>query len=193
MGWLDNISKAQSGITKLDEVNVKAKVSPKMQSYRDSLVVYNKGKADYERIGKRAENYNKKYGERGGKEVITPKYQDGGSTPGSDTYTRMMNAVGTFGTSAIGDLVDGFSHDAADWLEEYSGGLIPHTTEEMMAANRGSDQNKFKQAQDTANMVTLGVITAGVGKAAVPYISKASKAIINKTKRAPKKTTLLKT
>ena len=107
------------------------------------------------------------------------KYQRGGkvkqkkeSTLGSDTYTRMMNMITTFGGSAIGDAVDGISPEAADWLEKYSGGMIPHTTEEMMAANRGSYDRKLEQAGDAADSVTLGVVTGGLAKLAGPYISK---------------------
>lgn len=124
-------------------------------------------------------NFTQHYKE--GTDVL--KYQRGGkikkkeSTLGSDTYTRMMNMVSTFGTSAIGDVVEGISPIAADWLEKYSGGMIPHTSEEMMAANRGSGSNKLKQAGDAANSVSLGVATVGLGKYAMPYISKSLKKI----------------
>ena len=102
---------------------------------------------------------------------------------GSDLYTRMTNMVTTFGSSAIGDAVNAFSPKVADWLQEKSGGMIPHTSEEMLEANRGSGANKWEQAGDAANSVTLGVATAGLGKIASPYISKAYKALRNSSRR----------
>lgn len=99
---------------------------------------------------------------------------------GSDLYTRMMNMVTTYGGSAVGDAVNGISPEAADWLEKYSGGMVPHTSEEMLAANRGSGKNKLEQAGDAANSISLGVTTAGIGKTAAPYISKA----VNKIAKA---------
>ena len=99
----------------------------------------------------------------------TRKFQ-GGGTPGSDTYTRFMNMFGTFGTSAIGDLINGISPKAADAVDKYTGGFISHTTEEMLAANRGPDSTKFKTAQDTANNISMGIIGGKVLQKIIPYV-----------------------
>ena len=61
----------------------------------------------------------------------------------SDTGTIMLKAVETFGTSVIGDAVQSVSPDAADWLEKYSSGFIPHTSEQELMANRTTNPNKW--------------------------------------------------
>jgi len=61
----------------------------------------------------------------------------------TDFGTRLLNAVGTLGGSAIGDAVSGVSPQAADWLQKYSLGMIPHTTEEQLKANRSDAPDKW--------------------------------------------------
>ena len=105
--------------------------------------------------------------------LLYQKFQEGSkipSTPGSDTYTRFMNMAGTFGTSAVGDFIYGVSPKAAKAVDKYTSGIIPYTTEEQLAANRGPNAAKFKTAQNTANNVTMGILGGKLVQKLLPYV-----------------------
>lgn len=120
---------------------------------------------------------------------LIPKAQKGIKTEEeiwNDMYTRGVHAVETYGGSAVGDFIGGFSTDAAKAVDKWSGGMVPYTTQEQLNANRSTNQNaannRLTSAQDAANAVTLGVATGGIGKAAMPYVSKYVSPILKKVK-----------
>ena len=60
----------------------------------------------------------------------------------SDTGTGFLNALKTFGMSAIGDAINGVSPKAADNVQKYTLGMIPHTSDEEYLANRSEADSK---------------------------------------------------
>lgn len=101
-----------------------------------------------------------------------PEAQGGFTVPNwaTDLNTRLLNAVSTYGGSAIGDAVKGISPKAADWLNENSMGFIPYTTDEQLMATRAGNPNRglnaAVQVSDAISNVLAGkLIGAGLGKA----------------------------
>jgi len=102
----------------------------------------------------------------------------------SDFGTRTLNAVKTFGGSAVGDAIHGVSPEAAENVEKYTGGFIPYTKEQELIANRSTNPDRWKNrtnaATDAATNAVAGVLTDGL----VQKIPGAINAF--KAKRAPK-------
>ena len=115
-----------------------------------------------------------------------PQAQGGFTVPNwaSDLSTRVSNAVSTFGGSAIGDAVKGVSPQAAEYLNEYSAGFIPYTTDEQLMATRSGNpdrgMNTALQASDAVSNVLAGKLIGpllGSAKSAVSKgVGKVSKA-----------------
>ena len=53
-----------------------------------------------------------------------------------DTGTQLLHGVQTLGSSVVGDVVKGFSPNAANWLDKNTFGVITSTPEEMLQRNR---------------------------------------------------------
>jgi hypothetical protein len=102
----------------------------------------------------------------------------------TDTGTRLLHAVSSFGGSAIGDAIEGLSPRAADVVEKYSLGMIPHTSQEQLEANRSSNPSKWmNRAGQTAGAIT----NVGVGELAGPVIKATGKAASNQVRTALQK------
>lgn len=114
----------------------------------------------------------------------------------TDTGTRLLHAISSFGGSVIGDAVKGATDliglngdQAAEWLEKYSAGLIPYTSQEMLEANRPDNSNKWSnrlgQTSGAITNVALGeMMGVGMQKAA-PYIAKGANATVDFVKNVP--------
>lgn len=65
----------------------------------------------------------------------------------SELGTRTLSAVGSLGGSIIGDVVNEYiSPNAADALEKYTLGIIPHTTNEQFISNKEDWGSRLSQA-----------------------------------------------
>jgi hypothetical protein len=122
---------------------------------------------------------------------LIKKHQAGNKISNSltDTGTRLLHAVSSFGGSAIGDAVEGLSPRAADAVEKYSLGLIPHTSQAQLEANRSDNPNRLiNRAGATASAVqnvALGELTGGAmkwgaGKIASGEVAQAGKQLVRK-------------
>lgn len=84
-----------------------------------------------------------------------------------DLGTRMLHAVETFGGSAVADAVQGISPQAAGWLDKYSAGMFPVTSEEQLERGRSDNENRWLNragmTADAASSVLAGeLIGAGM-------------------------------
>jgi hypothetical protein len=101
----------------------------------------------------------------------------------TDINTRLLNAVSTFGGSAIGDAVKGVSPRAADWLNENSMGFIPYTTDEQLMATRaGNPDRGVNTAVQASDAVTNLLLNKMIG----PLAGKANTAIKKETNKVVK-------
>ena len=99
---------------------------------------------------------------------ISPKYnqpkQNNVANVFDDVGTQLLNSVQTFGGSIIGDAVNTISPTAADVIEKYSGGIIPHTSQQQFESNRGDNKNAWEnRTSNTANAVTTAIIGEMLG------------------------------
>ena len=104
-----------------------------------------------------------------------------------DLGTETLDALQTFGGSAIGNLVHTIGgKNAADVVEKYSAGMIPYTKPSQYAANStGRWGNRLNNTANSLSMVLGGevggaAVGKGVGygvKKITPYIQKAFKNI----------------
>jgi len=95
-----------------------------------------------------------------------------------DLGTRMLNAVETFGGSAVADAVQGISPQAAGWLDKYSGGMFSPTSEEQLEEGRSDNPdrwlNRAGMTADAASSVLAGeLLGAGMQKGAGKIVDKA--------------------
>ena len=93
-----------------------------------------------------------------------------------DIYTKTTHGVSTFGGSAIGDIVQLISPKAADILQEYTLGFIPHTSEEMLQSGRsdadGAWMNRAGMASNAVASILAGeMIGAGMNKIGQKFVS----------------------
>lgn len=90
----------------------------------------------------------------------------------TDTGTGLLNAVGSFGTSMIGDLANTVSPDFADALEKYTAGILSHTSNKQVQENREGWDSRIGQTANTiTNVLGAELLGAGMQKLA-PYIAK---------------------
>jgi hypothetical protein len=87
----------------------------------------------------------------------------------ADAGTGLLNAVKTFGMSAVGDAINGISPKAADFVQKYSGQMIPHTSEQEYIANRPSTQGAWNNRLGSASSAATNVMA---GEMIGPAISK---------------------
>jgi hypothetical protein len=93
----------------------------------------------------------------------------------SDTGTGFLNALKTFGMSAIGDAINGVSPKAADNVQKYTLGMIPHTSDEEYLANRSEADSKwFNRTHAAGNAAESQMAGAMIGKAIPMVINKVS-------------------
>jgi hypothetical protein len=95
-----------------------------------------------------------------------PTWLDDLSDGISDFGTRTLNAITTFGGSAIGDAVNAISPEAAQNLEDYSAGFIPYTHEQDLVQNRSSNperwNNRIGDTQDALFSAGIDAMTMGL-------------------------------
>jgi hypothetical protein len=95
----------------------------------------------------------------------------------SDTTTGLLNAIKTFGMSAVGDAINGVSPKAADAVQKYSLGMIPHTSDEEYEANRSYTKGKWNNRLHAASGAAIGAMTGAMMGKAIPM---AANAIVNR-------------
>lgn len=109
----------------------------------------------------------------------------------SDLGTRTLSAVGSFGGSVIGDAINDFiSPKAAENVEKYTLGIIPHTRPEQYAANRqqGNWNSRLDQASEASAMNLTGQgVTALMQKFGPVIAKKIVDLPANETERVIKK------
>ena len=92
----------------------------------------------------------------------------------SELGTRTLSAVGSFGGSVIGDAVNDFiSPAAADAVEKYTLGVIPHTSAEQFEANKqpGNWSDRMNQAAKAGAMGLMGQGTTALMTKYAPVIA----------------------
>ena len=92
----------------------------------------------------------------------------------TDTGTRLLHAVSSFGGSVIGDAIAGISPTAAKMVQKYTAGMIPYTTKEQLETNRSANPNRWiNRTGQTANAISnvaVGEMTGAVMQKAAPLI-----------------------
>lgn len=87
-----------------------------------------------------------------------------------DVGSKTLNALTTFGGSAVGDVINDVSPKAANVVSKYTVGMIQPTSQEYLDSNRSNDQtnNWDNRINNSANAVSTQVggelIGAGLGK-----------------------------
>ena len=113
-----------------------------------------------------------------------------------DTGTILTNTLRNWGTNIPGDVLQGFSPKAAEHLNTYTGGVLNHTTQEQLEANRNNPtKDRWRDsavntnpgsgvwnsrvaagAQGASSIVGGQLIGAAVQRVAAPLFRGASKA-----------------
>ena len=95
-----------------------------------------------------------------------------------DVGSRMLNTITTFGGSAIGDVINDISPEAANAVSKYSFGMIQPTSQEYLESNRnGQWGNRIINSANAISSQMAGeLVGAGVNKA-MPYITKGVESI----------------
>lgn len=83
-----------------------------------------------------------------------------------DTGTQLLFGVQTLGSSIIGDVVKGFSPNAANWLDKNTFGVITSTPEEKLQRNRQGNDRWQNRITDAANAVSMAASMPVAGKVA---------------------------
>lgn len=97
-----------------------------------------------------------------------------------DMGSKALNALTTFGGSAVGDVINDISPKAANVVSKYTAGMITPTSQEYLDSNRSNDltNNWNNRLNNSANAVSTQVggelIGAGMNKA-IPYIVNGTK------------------
>jgi hypothetical protein len=100
----------------------------------------------------------------------------------SDAGTGILNAVKTFGMSAVGDAIHGVSPKAADFVQKYSAGMIPHTSEEEYEANRSDTQGAWNNRLGSASSAATNVMAGEMIGPALQKAKTAATPIVNAAK-----------
>ena len=118
------------------------------------------------------------------------KYQKGGKVDWGrefqDFGSRMLHGLQTFGGSYVGDAIQGVSPKAADYVSQYTAGLISPTPESYLEKNRSGIKEQLGSAANTASIV-LGAEMAGplLGKIAGKFKEAIPKAQYNRQLNIP--------
>lgn len=76
-----------------------------------------------------------------------------------DVGTQLLNSVQTFGGSIIGDAINMVSPSAADIVEKYTAGVIPHTSQQQFESNRGDNEYAWSnRISNTANAASTAIV-----------------------------------
>ena len=83
-----------------------------------------------------------------------------------DVGSKMLNAITTFGGSAIGDVINDISPEAANTVSKYTLGMIQPTSQEYLESNRsGQWGNRLNNSANAISSQMIGeVVGAGVNK-----------------------------
>ena len=95
-----------------------------------------------------------------------------------DVGSRMLNAITTFGGSAIGDVINDISPEVANTVSKYSFGMVQPTSQEYLESNRnGQWGNRINNSANAISSQMAGeLVGAGINKA-MPYIAKGVESI----------------
>ena len=81
-----------------------------------------------------------------------------------DVGTQLLHGVQTLGSSVVGDVVKGFSPNAANWLERNTFGVISQTPQEKLIRNRQGNNRWNNRISDAANAVSTALTMPMAGK-----------------------------
>lgn len=88
----------------------------------------------------------------------------------TDTGTRLLNGVRTFGGSLVGDAIAGVSPSLASTLQTYTGGLISTTPQSMLEANREGWTNRALNVGEALSSQAVGAMIGPAINKVAPVI-----------------------